>query len=113
MYLFQSLVQLLYTATDVYNNNHFSLFFELTQDVCQILTLNFLCWKFHLKLDKYTGCQNNTVVTIHMKSTTSSNHTPKKKSLKLQNNHWPSVPWKEKLHNTFFVSSSSFQSSSH
>lgn len=58
MYLFQSLVKLPYTATDGYKNNYFSLFSELTQDVCQMMTLNFLCWKFHLKLDKYTGCQN-------------------------------------------------------
>lgn len=100
MYLFQSLVKFRYTATDGYNNNHFSLFFKLTQDVCQMTTLNLLCWKFHLKLDKYTGCQNRAVIMIHMKSTTSPNHTPKKKCLKFQNNHWPSVPWKEKTHNT-------------
>lgn len=97
MYLFQSLLKLLSTATDGYNNNHFSLFFELTQDVCQMMTLNFLSWKFHFKLDKYTGCQKNIVITIHMKSTTSSNHTPQKTTLKLQNSHWPSVAWKEKL----------------
>lgn len=109
-----SFVKLLYTATDGYNNNHFSLFFELTQDVCQMMTLNFLCWKFHLKLDKYTGFQNNIVITIHMKSTISSNHTPKKKkSLKLQNNHWLPVQWKEKTAQYLFFSSASFQSSSH
>lgn len=82
MYLFQSLLKLLSTATDGYNNKHFSLFFELTQDVCQMMTLNFQSWKFHLKLDKYTGCQNNTVITIRIKSTTSSNHTPQKKKKK-------------------------------
>lgn len=81
MYLFQSPVKLLYTATDGYNNNHFSLFFKLTQDVCQMMTLNFLCWKFHLKLDKYTGYQNNIVITMPMKSTTSSNQPPKKEKM--------------------------------
>lgn len=104
-------VKLLYTATDGYNN-HFSLFFELTQDVCQKMTLNFLCWKFHLKLGKYTECRNRIVITIHMKSTTYYNHTPPLKnnpcSLKITN----SLLYPGKLYNTFFVSSSSFQSSS-
>lgn len=66
MYLFQRLLKPLYTATNGYNNNHISLFSELTKDICQMMTLNFLSWKFHLKLDKYTGCQNNRVITIHM-----------------------------------------------